>query len=46
MRINVGLPGPVSVSGNVPSGCAGPVLLVLSVLTLLCFGSAIIKTIF
>lgn len=46
MRINVGLPGPVSVSGNVPSGCMAPVLLVGALLTLLCFGSAIVKTIF
>lgn len=35
MRINVGLPGPFSVGGNLPKG-AGPLLALLVLIVILC----------
>lgn len=44
MRVNVGLPGPFSVSGNAPKGCGPWLLLAGVVLVLYCCGGAIINS--
>jgi hypothetical protein len=43
MRVNVGLPGPVSVGGDAPQGCGVLVVLAFVMPVLCCFGWAIMK---
>jgi hypothetical protein len=43
MRVNVGLPGPVSVGGNVSAGCGGVIILAVVLPVLCCFGYSIVK---